>query len=75
MGLNFQRVSDEVPQIPQSGLSHLGASHGHDRHKKPIAGANPVATSPVNKEPPVSQLSSAPNGPWVGAIQRLVGLQ
>ena len=43
--------------------------------KMPIAGANPVATSPVSKEPPVSQLSGAPNGPWVGAVQRLVGLQ
>ena len=43
--------------------------------KMPLAGASPVATSPVSKGPSVSQLSGAPNGPWVGTVQRLVGLQ
>jgi hypothetical protein len=43
--------------------------------KMPIAGASPVAASPVSKEPSVSQLSGTPNGPWVDTVQRLVGLQ
>jgi hypothetical protein len=65
----------KFPKFLKVGCLTLVLLMGTTVIKMPIAGANPVATSPVNKEPPGSQLSSAPNGPWVGAIQRLVGLQ
>ena len=65
----------KFPKFLKVGCLTLVLLMGTTVIKMPIAGANPVATSPVNKEPPGSQLSSAPNGPWVGAVQRLVGLQ